>query len=52
MKGEEYKNDGHKDENLIEKHDDPREGETMYRNKVYPGKTLVRPSMRIISGPV
>ena len=51
MKGEEYQGDGKKDELLPEKHDDPREGEKLYRNKVYPNKTIVRPAMRIICGP-
>ena len=32
-KGVKYINDGHKDEDLPEKNDDPREGETIYRNK-------------------
>ena len=57
-KGSKYIGDGHVDDELPEKHDDPREGEIIYRNKggrntesFDPASTFVRPGMRIICGP-
>ena len=53
-KGVAYEGDGLVDEDLPEKHDDPREGETLYRKTgAYNNNqmTYVRPGMRIIHGP-
>ena len=50
-KGVKYINDGHKDEDLPEVNDDPREGETMFINKSATVQSFVRPDMRVIMGP-